>query len=402
MHDIVISGGGIAGLSLALALRKTLGPQLAIAVLDPDFGRREANVRASALTAGSRNLLDAIGIWSEVAEEAQPILEMRITDSRRHDAVRPLFLAFEEPLEDGAPFAWMIQNRRVIEILEAHAASENIKIIPQAISRLDLQEQSANMRLSSGERLSAKLLVGADGVRSRVRTACGIETVGRDYHRTAIVATLAHEEDHGGVAVQHFLPPGPFAMLPLTGRRSSIVWTEYADQAQHYASLPEAEFVAEAERRFGSSLGALTLEGAPATFPLRVQIARRFTARRVALVGDAAHLVHPLAGQGLNLGLRDVAALTDALATQVRLGLDPGAESVLRAYERARYFDTAATIAGTDALHRLFANDAAPLRLIRDFGLGLVNRMPRLKRVLVREAAGLAGETPALLRGRLP
>jgi 2-octaprenyl-6-methoxyphenol hydroxylase len=402
VHDIVISGGGIAGLSLALALRKTLGPQFDIVILDPDFGRRESNVRASALTAGSRNLLDAIGVWPEVAGDAQPILEMRITDSRRHDAVRPLFLAFEEPIEDGAPFAWMIQNRRVIEILEAHAASANITIVKHAISRLDVQERSADVRLSGGERITAKLVVGADGVQSRVRRACGIETVGRDYHRTAIVATLGHEEDHGGVAVQHFLPPGPFAMLPLTGRRSSIVWTEYADEAQRYASLPEADFLAEVERRFGSSLGAFKLLGTPATFPLRVQIARRFTSRRVALVGDAAHLVHPLAGQGLNLGLRDVAALTSALAAQARLGLDPGAESVLQAYERARYFDSAATIAGTDALHRLFANDAAPLRLIRDFGLGLVDRMPRLKRVLVREAAGLAGETPALLRGRLP
>ncbi len=402
MHDILISGGGVAGLSLALALRRTFGPQLRVAVIDPAFGSREANVRTSALTAGSRNLLGAIGVWDRISERAQPILAMKITDSRRNDAVRPLFLAFDEPLEDGAPFAWMIQNRDLVEALETEVTSAGVEIVRTAVSRVTDQGRAVEIRLRDGQSLSAKLVVGADGVQSRVRRSCGIETIGHDYRRTAIVATLSHEESHGGVAVQHFLPPGPFAMLPLIGRRSSIVWTEYADQARTFLSLPEEDFLAEMDRRFGPSLGRFSLEGRPAAFPLRVYMARRFTSRRIALIGDAAHLVHPLAGQGLNLGLRDVAALTGALAKQLRLGLDPGAEEALASYERARFFDTAAMIAGTDGLHWLFSNDSAPLRFIRDLGLGLVNRMPRLKRSLVREAAGLAGDTPSMLRGLLP
>lgn len=402
MHDILISGGGVAGLSLALALRRTFGPQLRVAVIDPAFGSREANVRTSALTAGSRNLLGAIGVWSRMSERAQPILAMKITDSRRNDAVRPLFLAFDEPLEDGAPFAWMIQNRDLVEALESEASSAGVEIIRASVSRVIEQGRAIEIHLRDGRSLYAKLVVGADGVQSRVRRSCGIETIGHDYRRTAIVATLSHEASHGGVAVQHFLPPGPFAILPLTGRRSSIVWTEYTDQAQTYIALSEDDFLAEVDRRFGPSLGRFSLEGKPTAFPLRVYMARRFTARRIALIGDAAHLVHPLAGQGLNLGLRDVAALTSALASQLRLGLDPGAEDALASYERARFFDTTAMIAGTDGLHWLFSNDIAPLRLVRDFGLGLVNRMPRLKRSLVREAAGLSGDTPSLLRGVLP
>lgn len=402
MHDVLISGGGVAGLSLSLALRRTFGPQLRVAVIDASAGARETNVRASALTAGSRNLLAAIGVWSRVVDLAQPILSMKITDSRRNDAVRPVFLEFDQPLEDGAPFAWMIQNSDLVDALETEAASAGVKIIRAAVSRLTDQGHAIEMRLRDGRSLSGKLVVGADGVQSRVRRSSGIETIDHDYHRTAIVATLAHEESHCGVAVQHFLPPGPFAMLPLTGDRSSLVWTEYTSEAQHYMSLAKEDFLAEVDRRFGPALGRFSLEGAPAAFPLRAQMARRFTSRRIALIGDAAHMVHPLAGQGLNLGLRDVAALASSLARPLRLGLDPGAGEVLESYERARHFDTLAMIAGTDGLHRLFSRDSAPLRFVRDFGLGLVNRMPRLKRSLVREAAGLSGDTPSLLRGFLP
>ncbi|MDB5644003.1 MAG: 2-octaprenyl-6-methoxyphenyl hydroxylase [Hyphomicrobiales bacterium] len=402
MHDILICGGGVAGLSLALSLRRAFGEQLRIGLVDPVFGERESNVRTSALTAGSRNLLEAIGIWPSIAPRAQPILGMKITDSRRNDAVRPMFLAFEEPLDDGSPFAWMIQNADLVAVLEQAVADAGIDIFRSAVSRIKDQGRAIELILRDGQSRAARLVVGADGVQSRIRRACGIETVGRDYDRTAIVATLAHEEDHAGVAVQHFMPAGPFAMLPLTGRRSSIVWTEPNDEARSYLAMSDEDFVAEVDRRFGPSLGRFQLEARPAAFPLRVHIARRFTAHRVALIGDAAHLVHPLAGQGLNLGLRDVAALTGLLADPIRLGLDVGGASVLAAYERARYFDTVAMMAGTDGLHRLFANDSGPLRALRDLGLGVVNRLPRLKRTLVREAAGLAGDVPALLRGRLP
>ncbi len=402
MHDILISGGGIAGLSLALGLRLSYGTGLRIGLIDPAFGSRQANVRTSALTAGSRNLLQALGVWPEMARHAQPILTMKITDSRRNDAVRPLFLTFDEPLDDGSPFAWMVQNADLVTSLETMVTLSGIDLYRSAVSRIVDKERNIDLRLADGQSLSGALLVGADGVQSKVRRACGIETVGRDYHRTAMVATFAHEEDHCGVATQHFLPSGPFAMLPLTGRRASIVWTEPAADAQGYLAMPDDEFTEEVERRFGLSLGRLRLVSRPAGFPLRVHIARRFTARRAALIGDAAHLIHPLAGQGLNLGLRDVASLVGLLGGPIRLGLDPGGADVLAQYERARYFDSVAMIAGTDGLHRLFANDSLPLRFIRDLGLGIVNRLPRLKRGLIREAAGLSGDTPAMLRGQLP
>jgi 2-octaprenyl-6-methoxyphenol hydroxylase len=258
------------------------------------------------------------------------------------------------------------------------------------------------IRLADGNFLKTRLLIGADGVNSKIRRSAGIETVSHDYKRSAIVATLTHEEEHHGVAVQHFLPPGPFAMLPMAGRRSSIVWTEYQEDVASYLSLPRDEFLERVERRFGYSLGAFALEDGPAAFPLRVHLARSFIAPRIALVADAAHLVHPLAGQGLNLGFRDIAALVEALAEQIRLGLDPGEAHALEAYQRARFFDTATMVAATHGLHTLFANDIGPLRLIRDLGMGFVDRMPRLKRRLIQDAAGLQGRVPALLLGRLP
>ena len=402
VFDILVAGGGISGLSTALALRATFGDALRIGVIDPVFGARDASVRTSALAAGSVNLLDAIGVWPDVADRAGPMRSLKITDSRRHDSVRPLFLQFDEPLDDGAPFSYMVRNADVIDALEKKALTQGIDILKSAVARLVPASRNVEIRLADGSVLKSRLLIGADGVNSRVRRSAGIETVSHDYKRSAIVATVEHEEDHCGVATQHFLPPGPFAILPLAGRRSSIVWTEYQEDVGSYLSLPSDEFLEQVERRFGYSLGAFRLEDGPAAFPLRVHLARSFIAPRVALVADAAHLVHPLAGQGLNLGFRDIAALIEALAEQIRLGLDPGEAQALETYQRARFFDTAAMVAATHGLHTLFANDIAPLRLIRDLGMGFVDRMPRLKRRLIQDAAGLQGRVPALLLGRLP
>ncbi len=402
VQDVLIAGGGIGGLTLALALRETFGETFRVAVADPAFGARDASVRASALTAGSRHLLEAIGIWPQLADRAQPMLGMKITDSRRNDAVRPLFLDIDQPLANGEPFAFMIQNRDLLGLLEAQVSARGVTLLPAAVSRIVTGERGVDIRLADASQHHARLLVGADGVQSRVRRVSGIATINHDYRRSAIVATLAHEEEHHGIAVQHFLPAGPFAMLPLCGRRSSIVWTERRDDAAAMLQLSDEDFLAEVERRFGYGLGRFTMEDRPAAFPLRVHLARRFIAPRTALIGDAAHLVHPLAGQGLNLGYRDIAALVSSLAKPVRLGLDPGDEDGLADYQRARFFDTASMVAATHGLHRLFSNDIAPVRLLRDIGLGLVNRLPRLKRSFVREAAGISGDVPALLRGRLP
>jgi 2-octaprenyl-6-methoxyphenol hydroxylase len=253
--------------------------------------------------------------------------------------------------------------------------------------------------LGDGRTLAARLLVAADGVRSRLRDLAGIAMIGWEYGQSAIVATVAHSRDHQGRAIEHFLPAGPFAILPLKNNRSSLVWVEEGAEAARIVMLPDPEFHAELEKRFGLHLGELTVVGPRQTFPLGFGVARSFIGERFALVGDAAHRIHPIAGQGLNLGLRDVAALAEAVTDAARLGLDPGGADVLDRYQCWRRFDTMAMGVATDGLNRLFSNRSDLLRLVRDLGLGLVDRMPALKGIFIREAAGLTGEVPKLLRG---
>jgi 2-octaprenyl-6-methoxyphenol hydroxylase len=257
----------------------------------------------------------------------------------------------------------------------------------------------AAVRLSTGETLDARLLVAADGAHSKIRERAGIACHGWSYGQSAIVTTVAHERDHHGRAEEHFLPAGPFAILPLTGRRSSIVWTEAAHEAGRIVALPDADFHGELERRFGLHLGDIQAVGPRRVHPLGLSVARAFIKDRLALVGDAAHVIHPIAGQGLNMGLKDVAALAEVIVDAARLGLDPGSLAVLERYQRWRRFDTMAMGIVTDGLNRLFSNHSAALRLARDFGLGLVDRVPALKQFFIREAAGLTGEVPKLLRG---
>ncbi len=249
--------------------------------------------------------------------------------------------------------------------------------------------------------VSASLLVAADGARSGVREQAGIATHGWSYGQSAIVTTVAHERAHNGRAEEHFLPAGPFAILPLKGNRSSLVWTETDAEAARIVALPDDEFHAELERRFGLHLGDIGVVGAKRAYPLGLFIARSFVADRIALVGDAAHVIHPIAGQGLNMGLRDVAALAEAIVDAARLGLDIGGADVLERYQRWRRFDTMAMGVATDGLNRLFSNESDVLRLMRDVGLGLVDRMPALKSFFIREAAGVTGEVPKLLRGEV-
>jgi 2-octaprenyl-6-methoxyphenol hydroxylase len=255
------------------------------------------------------------------------------------------------------------------------------------------------MRLSDANALSARLLVAADGARSTIRSKAGIATHGWSYGQSAIVVNVAHTRDHQGRAEEHFLPAGPFAILPLKGNRASIVWTETTAEAERIMALPDAEFDAELEQRFKLHLGEIKVIGKRRVHPLGFFVARAFIAERIALVGDAAHLIHPIAGQGLNMGLKDVAALAEVIVDAARLGLDPGALDVLERYQRWRRFDTMAMGVATDGLNRLFSNRSDVLRLVRDVGLGLVDRIPALKRLFIREAAGLVGEVPKLLRG---
>jgi 2-octaprenyl-6-methoxyphenol hydroxylase len=328
---------------------------------------------------------------------------MVITDSRLDDPVRPVFLTFAGEVEPGEPFAHMVESGALVGALLEECRKLRVVLRPVGVRTFRVADDAVSVELADGGAIVTSLLVASDGGRSRLREEAGIGWIGWSYPQSGIVATIGHERDHHCRAEEHFLPSGPFAILPLPaggplGYRSSIVWTEANDSVPHLLALDPEDAVAEVERRFGLQLGRIALETKLQAFPLSFGIARRFAAERLALLGDAAHVIHPIAGQGLNLGLKDAAALAEAIADAVRLGLDSGGPEVLRFYERARRFDTLAMGAVTDGLNRLFSNDLLPVRLIRDLGLGLVDRMPGLKRFFIREAAGLS-EDPRLLRG---
>jgi 2-octaprenyl-6-methoxyphenol hydroxylase len=411
--DVLIAGGGFAGLTLAIALRQALGESFTVAVADPSLGATHADdERASAIVASVRRLFDRLGVWQRVADEAQPILDMVVTDSRLGDAVRPTFLTFAGEIEPGEPFAHMIDNRRLVEALADKARQSGVELRTAAVTEFTLPSERGpvnastsrdasriDARLSDGSALAAPLLVAADGARSTIRGRAGIATHGWSYGQSAIVVNVAHERDHGGRAEEHFLPAGPFAILPLKGRRASIVWTETTAEAERIMALPDDAFHAELEQRFKLHLGDIKVIGRRRAHPLGFFVARSFIAERIALIGDAAHLIHPIAGQGLNMGLKDVAALAEVIVDAARLGLDPGSAEVLERYQRWRRFDTMAMGVATDGLNRLFSNRSDLLRLVRDVGLGLVDRVPALKRLFIREAAGLVGDVPKLLRG---
>jgi 2-octaprenyl-6-methoxyphenol hydroxylase len=398
--DVLVAGGGFAGLTLAIALRQGLGSSFAITVADPTLGAsRGEDERASAIVAAARRLFETIGVWQAVAADAQPILDMVVTDSRLGDAVRPTFLTFAGEVEPGEPFAHMIENRLLVDALAAKAQEVGVSLQPSAVATFLRDGGRVTAALADGSETDARLLVAADGARSSIRGATGIATHGWNYGQSAIVINVAHERDHEGRAEEHFLPAGPFAILPLKGRRSSIVWTETTAEAARIVALPDDAFHAELEQRFKLHLGDLKVIGARRVHPLGFFVARAFVADRVALVGDAAHVIHPIAGQGLNMGLKDVAALAEVIVDAARLGLDPGTADVLERYQRWRRFDTVAMGLATDGLNRLFSNRSDALRLARDVGLGLVDRLPGLKRLFIREAAGLVGEVPKLLRG---
>jgi 2-octaprenyl-6-methoxyphenol hydroxylase len=400
--DMLIGGAGFAGLALAIALREALGEDFSVAVADPALRHEKSkDPRASAIAAAARRMFEAIGVWQAVEGDAQPMLDMLVTDSKLDDAVRPGFLSFEGEVEPGEAFAHMIENRLLVDALVDKAKALGIDLMPTAVVSFENRTNGIDVLLADGETVSAKLLVGADGARSNIREHAGIATYGWEYGQSGIVTTVGHERPHNGRAEEHFLPAGPFAILPLTGNRSSIVWTERTREAERIVALPDAAFHDELEKRFGLHLGDIDVIGPRRAFPLGLYTARSFIAERLALVGDAAHIIHPIAGQGLNMGLRDVAALAEAVADAARLGLDVGAPDVLERYQRWRRFDTAMMGVATDGLNRLFSNHSDALRLVRDIGLGLVDRTPPLKRMFIREAAGFTGEVPKLLKGEM-
>jgi 2-octaprenyl-6-methoxyphenol hydroxylase len=402
--DVVISGASFGGLALACGLSRALGPDFKIALIDrvgQSAAPPKVDSRASAISAASKRMLDVLDVWPQVADEAQPVTAIEITDSPLETGVRPVLLTYDNVTGDGEPATYIAPNSTLQAALRQRVDSNSsLKLIAPA-EAVDFagNESGIEVALADGSALAASLLVAAEGRRSRLREAAGIKVVGWKYPQIGIVVAVHHDRPHGGRAVQHFLPSGPFAILPLKGNRSCITWTEDADKARRILALDDAAFLAEVDKRFGGKLGALSLDGPRQSWPLEMHLARRYVGPRFALIGDAAHGVHPIAGQGLNLAFRDVAALVEVLSDAIRLGFDAGDAQALTRYERWRRFDSTISTATFDGLNRLFSSDYTLVRSGREVGLGLVDRMPMLKRFFVGEAAGLTGELPRLLKG---
>jgi 2-octaprenyl-6-methoxyphenol hydroxylase len=400
--DVAVSGASFAGLALACALSDALGPEFRIAVIDRAApATMPADARAFALSAASRHLLEAIGVWPAIAAEAQPVDGIDITDSSLDAGVRPVLLSYDNATPAGEAATHIVPVGPLTAALREKAQNHpSITLLaPAEATGFAAGDTGARIKLADGRTITSSLVVAADGRKSPLRDAAGIKVIGWAYAQTGIVTTVRHERPHGARAVQHFLPNGPFAILPLTGNRACITWTEDAGEAKRIMALDGAGFLAEIDKRFGGKLGAIALDGPRQSWPLQLHLARRYVAPRFALVGDAAHGVHPLAGQGLNLAFRDVAALVEVVADAVRLGFEAGDAQALTRYERWRRFDSAVSAATFDGINRLFAGDAPLLRSVREVGLGVVDRIPALKRFFVSEAAGLTGELPRLLRG---
>jgi len=396
--ELLIAGGGLTGLLLGVACA---GAGLAVAVVDRQdptaLLSEDFDGRSSAIGYGSHKVLDAIGLWPEIARDAEPIREIRVADGDS-----PLFLHYDHrELETGVPLGYIVENRILRRALIDRAGSiPSLRFLaPLAVDSVSTSALGGTAALSDGRQIRARLVAAADGRTSPLRQAAGIRTVEWRYPQTGIVTTVRHQRPHHGVAVERFMSAGPFAILPMTGNRSSIVWTERAELPPRLVSLSDSAFAAELAARFGDFLGPVEPVGPRWSYPLTLLVAEKYVSTRLALVGEAAHTIHPIAGQGLNLGIRDVAALAELVIDARRLGLDIGGDPVLLRYQQWRRFDTLALAAVTDGLNRLFSNSLSPVQLARDIGLAAVNRFPPLKRLLMRDAMGIVGDLPRLVRG---
>lgn len=398
--DILIIGGGLAGAATALAVASA-GFEVIMADAGPKpEGPEPFDGRAYSTPPGSQNFWRALGVWDRVADEAESMTDILVSDGRISEGASSLFLHFDqrEPMAGG--FGSMIEDRHIrpaalAALTEAPSASIRFNARVQGTR----QEPGRAVAILEGEEISARLIIAADGRESPLRREAGIRRLTWPYRQNGLVSAVSHELPHQGFAHELFLPAGPFAILPLKGNRSSLVWTETRQEAERIHALPDDLYLAELEARFGDFLGKLSLEGQRWTYPLNFSLAHEYVAPRLALIGDAAHAVHPIAGQGLNLGIRDAAALAEVLAEAMRRGEDIGELAVLKRYQQWRRFDSTALSLSMDALNRLFSNDISPLRALRDLGLGLVNMAPGAKRAFQRAASGLGGETPKLLLG---
>jgi len=401
MSDILIVGGGLNGPALALALAQA-GRSVTVIDALPETVRKDAafDGRGYALALASVRLLRRIGVWERVEDHAQPMLEIKVSDGRAGEGPSPFFLHFDHAEIEEGPMGQMIEDRYLRRaLLEAMDEAEGITQVTDSVSAQEVDARSVTLTLASGKTVSGRMVVGCDGRASGTAVRAGIRRTGWGYGQTALVAAVAHERPHHGIAHQFFMPPGPLAILPLPGNVSSIVWSESEATAASFAALSDDDFMEVLRPRFGDFLGEISLKGKRYTYPLGLTIANSFVAERLALVGDAAHGMHPIAGQGLNAGLRDVGALAQVVSEAARRGEDFAAPDVLERYQQWRRFDTATLAAVTDATNRLFSNDNPVLRLGRDIGMGVLGSMPGLRRGFIREAAGLTGDLPELMKG---
>ncbi|EJF80503.1 ubiquinone biosynthesis hydroxylase [Bartonella doshiae] len=399
--DILIAGGGVVGMTLAIALTQA-APDLKINIVDaaPEKEEPSSNMRAFALAAASTRMFKQLQCWENIKPHAQPIHSMIITDAYTNDPVKPTLLTFEGEVTPNEPFATMVEHRDLITALKKRAKDLNISVTKN-IRVIDFyqENQQTIITLSNEENWQTKLLIAADGAHSKLRAKAGLKIFSHPYKQTAIICTIEHEKPHHGQAIQHFLPAGPFALLPLKGNRSAIVWNEYHKTAQYYLKTDAFIFETEIEKRIGHRFGKLSWNGERQAFPLTLSLTRQCVKPRFALIGDAAHTIHPIAGQGLNLGLRDSAALAEIIIETARLGLDIGSFTTLERYQSWRRFETVRMALSNDWLNQLFSNDNLLLRMFRDVGLGFVNKMPKMKKYFIQEAAGLTPNAPRLLRG---
>ena len=399
--DILIVGGGLNGPALALALAQAgFGVTVIDALPVADRAEPAFDGRAYALAIASVRLLRAIGVWDRVAGNAQPMNQIRVSDGHAGRGGGMFGLHFDHAEIEEGPMGQMIEDRFLRRaFLDAVGAEDRITHLPgETVIGQAVEGGLVRLTLASGREVTGRVVVGSDGKQSGTAERAGIRRMGWDYAQTALVCAISHQRRHDGIAHQFFMPPGPLAILPLPGNRSSIVWSESAATARDFMALSDADFLTALRPRFGDFLGDIALEGRRFSYPLGLSLAERFVAPRVALVGDAAHGLHPLAGQGLNAGLRDVAALAEVLAAAQRRGEDVGALDVLERYQQWRRFDTASLAMATDLTTRAFSNDNSLLRLGRDVGMGVIGALPRLRRGFIREAAGLTGDLPPLMR----
>jgi 2-octaprenyl-6-methoxyphenol hydroxylase len=401
--DIAIIGGGLNGTALALALAKA-GQQVTLIDALAGTVRQEDDFdgRSYALALTSTRLLEGIGVWNAVAPNAQPMLEIKVTDGRAGDGPSPMFMHFDHAEIEEGPMGFMVEDRHLRRVLmEAVGETDGITLLDcETVVAQQVEATGVTLTLASGKTLRSRLAIGADGRGTGTGARAGIKRIGWEYGQTALVCAIAHELPHHGVAHQFFMPPGPLAILPLTENRSSIVWSESTANAAAIHGLPDEAYLDVLRPRFGSFLGEVSLAGARYTYPLGLSLAHRMVASRVALVGDAAHGVHPIAGQGLNAGMRDIAALAEVIADAARRGEDIGSDAALARYQEWRRFDNTTLALATDSFNRLFSNDNPLVRVARDIGMAAVNGLPGLRRRFIREAAGLTGDLPRLMQGK--